>query len=115
MRSASGLAVPALLAVLAGGGLRPAEAQTLRPASGSVAADVPAFWVRPGFKVELAAENFGEARFLELGPKGDLYVTQPGKGTIATLREKGGKYTKVADFVTEKRSAHGMHYKDGWL
>lgn len=113
MRLAFGLSSLAVLGLLACGSSRPAFADPL-PAQGQ-ASTVPAFWVRPGFKLEIAAENFGEARFLEFGPKGDLYVTQPGKGTISTLREKGGKYTKVADFTTGHKSAHGMHYKDGWL
>jgi glucose/arabinose dehydrogenase len=65
--------------------------------------------------VDLVAENFGEARFLEFGPDGTLFVAQPGKGTIKVLRPKDGKYAVVADFVKGYKSVHGLHYADGWL
>ncbi|RYG66742.1 hypothetical protein EON80_14860 [bacterium] len=77
--------------------------------------DVPAFQVRPGYKVTLVAQDFGEARFLEFDDKGTLYVSQPGTQTIATLRLKNGKYEKVADFTTKKDRVHGLCFKDGWL
>lgn len=77
--------------------------------------DVPAFGVRPGFKVALAAQNFGEARFLEFDDKGTLYVSQPGSGTIAALRLQNGKYQKIADFTSGKPRVHGLDFKDGWL
>jgi glucose/arabinose dehydrogenase len=81
----------------------------------NVGAGAPAFWVRPGFKVELVAENFGEARFIEFGPDGTLYVAQPNKGVIKALRPKDGKYAVVGEFVTGYRSVHGLCYNDGWL
>lgn len=77
--------------------------------------DAPAFQVRPGYKVELVAEKVGETRFLEFNDKGDLYVSQPRAGTIATLRQENGTWKKVADFTTGKRTAHGLHFFDGWL
>lgn len=76
---------------------------------------VPQFQVRPGYKVTLAAENFGEARFMEFDDKGTLYVSQPGTGTIASLRLKNGKYEKIADFTTGKDRVHGLDFKNGWL
>ena len=82
---------------------------------GSVGKDVPAFWVRPGYRVELAfkAEN---ARFMQFGPKGRLYLSRPDKGDILTL-EKGpdGTYKQVATFVSGLGSVHGMDYHDGAL
>lgn len=81
----------------------------------SVGPGVPPFWTRPGFHVSLVAENIGEVRFLEFGGHGDLYVSQPTKGNILTLRLKNGKYRLVNSFVEGYRSAHGMYYKDGWL
>ena len=92
----------------------PAVAQNASPTA-QLGADVPAFQVRPGFKVSLVAKDFGEARFLQFDDKGTLYVSQPGDGTIATLRLKGGTYQKIADFTTGKPRVHGMDFKNGWL
>jgi glucose/arabinose dehydrogenase len=76
---------------------------------------VPAFQVRPGYKVTLVAQNFGESRFLQFDDKGTLYVSQPGSKTIASLKWRDGKYEKVADFTTNKDRVHGLDFKDGWL
>ena len=76
---------------------------------------VPPFTVRPGFKVSLVAENIGQVRFIEFGEKGILYVSQPASGTIITLREHDGVWSKLADFVTNKPTVHGLCYFDGWL
>ena len=77
---------------------------------------VPAFTVRPGFRVTLAAEKLDEARFLEFDDKGVLYVSQP-RGNIVALRDKDGDgvYETSTKFLTGKPSAHGMHWKNGWL
>ncbi|PQV63214.1 Glucose/arabinose dehydrogenase, beta-propeller fold [Abditibacterium utsteinense] len=76
---------------------------------------VPAFQVRPGFRVTLVAKDFGEARFIEFDDKGTLYVSQPGSGTIAALRLKSGTYQKIADFTTDKPRVHGLDFHSGWL
>lgn len=77
---------------------------------------VPNFAVRPGFKVSLAAQDFGQARFIERGPNGILWVSQPGPGTIISMRRQAdGTFKKLADFTTGKERVHGMQYKDGWL
>jgi glucose/arabinose dehydrogenase len=78
------------------------------------AANVPAFWVRPGYHVELAAK-LPEARFMVADASGTLYVSQPTAGTIEMLRRSGKTYEKAGDFVTGYPSAHGMQVKDGWL
>lgn len=77
----------------------------------------PDFWVRSGYKVTVAAENFGEARFLEFDDRGTLYLSQPGEGKVLALvdADKDGVYEKKTDFVTGKPTAHGLHYVDGWL
>jgi len=77
--------------------------------------DVPEFWVRPGYRVDLVARDIGETRFIVFDPYGTLYVSQPGAGTIAMLRENQGKYESVGNFVTGYKSVHGMQVKDGWL
>lgn len=91
----------------------PVLAQNTTPSQ--LGAEVPAFSVRPGFKVSLAAKDFGEARFIEFDDKGTLYVSQPGTGTIASLRLKGGQYEKIADFTSGKSRVHGLDFKNGWL
>ncbi len=84
--------------------------------SSAKGAEVPAFEVRQGFAVSLVAQDFGQARFLESGPNGMLWVSQPGPGAIVTLkRQNDGTYKKIADFTTGKQSLHGMQWKDGWL
>jgi len=77
--------------------------------------DVPPFIVRPGLRVTLVAEKIGQVRFLEFGGEDTLYVSQPLAGAIMTLRRQGAVWNKVADFVTNKPTVHGMHYYDGWL
>jgi glucose/arabinose dehydrogenase len=79
----------------------------------ALAAD-PGFWVRPGYKLELVAEGIGETRFLEVD-RDRLYVSQPGKGKIVSLKRKGAGYEALGDFVTGFPQAHGMHLFDGWL
>jgi glucose/arabinose dehydrogenase len=46
-----------------------------------------------------------------------LYVSQPRDGTIVALMDKDGdgKFETQADFVTDKKTAHGMHFYNGWL
>lgn len=92
-----------------------AQNSSTAEANGITGPGVPAFQVRPGYTVTLAAQNIGEARFLEFGADGTLYVSQPSAGSIATLRPQGTGYQKVADFITNKKSVHGLHFYEGWL
>lgn len=92
----------------------PSQGQT-PPLSGQRGPGVPEFWVRPGFRVTVASDDLGEARFLQFDSKGNLYVSRPGAGDIWTLSLKGGIYQKVNTFISGKRSVHGMDFKDGWL
>jgi glucose/arabinose dehydrogenase len=84
---------------------------------GSRGEGVPEFTVRPGYRVTLASEKFGEARFMEFGDQGILYLSQPGAGTIQALRDKDGDgfFETSTPFVTDKPSVHAMQFKDGWL
>jgi catechol 2,3-dioxygenase-like lactoylglutathione lyase family enzyme len=63
-----------------------ADAPATQP-MGETGPGVPKFKVRPGYKVTLVAEHFGEARFIELGPDGEIYVSQPDRGRIVCLRD----------------------------
>src|SRR3954471_5806679 len=86
-------------------------------AQGVVGEGVPAFTVRPGYKVTLVAKDLGEARFLAFDESGTLYVSQPKDGTILSLKDtdSDGTYEEVAPFVTDKPKVQAMQFKDGWL
>ena len=78
---------------------------------------VPAFDVRPGYRVTLAAEGFGPARFLEQDDHGTLFVSQPSDGTVTALRDADGDgiYETKTKFLTNYPDCHGMCWHDGWL
>jgi glucose/arabinose dehydrogenase len=76
---------------------------------------VPAFWVRPGYRVDLVARNIGETRFMEFDNFGTLYVAQPNAGTIKMLKLQGGEYVDAGNFVSGYKSVHGLDFKDGWM
>ncbi len=84
---------------------------------GSVGEGVPNFTVRAGYRVTLASPDLGEARFMEWDDKGTLFVSQPNRGKIIALTDKNkdGVYDAPTDFITDKNSAHGMHWHNGWL
>ncbi len=94
---------------------RSGEGQPVTAAAGAVGADTPAFWVRPGFKVTRVASDLSNARFMEFGPNGDLYMSRPNRGDILTLRRNGDQYKVSGTFIKNKPSAHGMSFYDGWL
>src|SRR3954466_4095674 len=76
---------------------------------GTVGPGVPAFTVRAGYKVTLAADKLDEARFIEFDDKGNLYLAQPGKGKIIQLRDKDGDgvYETRTPFIEGQRGVHG--------
>lgn len=78
---------------------------------------VPPFVVRPGYKVTLAADNLEEARFIEFGEGGVLYVSMPQRGKIQALKDADGDgvFEQRVDFATDQNNCHSMHFKDGWL
>jgi len=76
---------------------------------------VPAFWVRPGYRVDLVAEGIENPRFMEFDDRGTLYLSRPQKGDILTLRKRGERYEVVNTFVSGYPTVHGMHFADGWL
>ncbi|MBI1388860.1 MAG: hypothetical protein GC154_10480 [bacterium] len=86
-------------------------------AAGELGEGMPEFRVRDGYRVSLASEPLEEARFIEFDDHGTLYVSQPRHGKIVALRDKNndGVYETVNDFVTDKKTVHGMHYYKGWL
>lgn len=106
----------ALLAIFSAPLAASYQASAADAPTGSVGPGVPAFTVRPGYRVTLAANQLGEARFIEFDNKGNLYLSQPGRGTILTLKDKGdGTYQTLGKFITGKPTVHGMQWHDGWL
>src|SRR5215212_4194225 len=95
----------AILIVLALSSFTFAQTQPAR-GGGERGSDVPDFWVRPGYRVTLAAEKLPEARFMEFDDKGNLYLSQPGAGSITTLVEKDGLYQIKNKFITNKKTVH---------
>jgi glucose/arabinose dehydrogenase len=85
--------------------------------AGELGPGVPAFQVRPGYKVTLAAGNLGEARMIEFGEGDTLFVTQPGAGKIICLRDPdaNGVYKTRTTFVNGKATVHGLCWYKGWL
>jgi len=77
---------------------------------------VPDLWVRPGYKVTLVAKGLKNARFLENGSEGIVYLSRPNTGDIVTLQaQPDGSLKEIGIFVSGKPRAHGMQWKDGWL
>ena len=96
---------------------RPQQAAmaTSAPKAGVRGPGVPEFWVRPGYRVDLVAENLGNARFMEFDDKGTLYLSRPQRGDILALRLRGNRYEVVNTFIEGYPTVHGMHFADGWL
>ncbi|GIV19305.1 MAG: L-sorbosone dehydrogenase [Armatimonadota bacterium] len=92
-----------------------ADASAKSPLQGVRGAGVPAFWVRPGYRVDLVAEGIENCRFVEFDDKGTLYLSRPQKGDILALRRRGDRYEVVNTFVSGYPTVHGMHFVDGWL
>lgn len=111
----------AFAVALAGTAGQTAHAQMTQPTTatvpGSVGPGVPAFWVRPGYKVTLAADKIPNARFMEFDDKGTLYISRPGPGDILALRDTNGDgvYETRETFTSGKPSVHGLSFADGWL
>jgi glucose/arabinose dehydrogenase len=93
-----------------------ASAQNEKGPQGERGPNVPEFWVRPGYKVTLAADA-RDARFMQLGPDGVLYV---GDGTGKAIRtftpNPDGTYTFRSNFVEGLDHQHGFQLADdGYL
>jgi glucose/arabinose dehydrogenase len=80
-------------------------------------AGVPDFEVRPGYRVTLAADDLGEARFIQLGNDGVVFLSQPDRGTVLALRDtdRDGTFDQRVEFVTGRKGVHSMDFVDGWL
>ena len=85
--------------------------------TGVIGDGVPPFIVREGYQVTLAADGLDEARFVEFGEDGTLYVSMPQLSKIQSLRDENGDgvFEDRVDFVTDQNNCHSMHFRDGWL
>ena len=83
--------------------------------------DVPAFRVRPGYRVTRAVPSkytLRNSRFIEFSSDGKtLFLAEPRGGTILALRDPDadGVFQTITKFVTDRRSCQGMTFHDGWL
>lgn len=92
------------------------DPETPRP-QGVLADGVPKFTVRPGYRVSIVAKDLKEARFIAFDDAGTLYVSQPQAGAILALRDtdEDGSFEYVAPYLSDKKFAQAMQFKDGWL
>lgn len=112
------LASPAVLALLCLFGCQDeGPAPDRNVPMGIVGEGVPPFIVRAGYKVTLAADDLEEARFIEFGENGVLYVSMPQREKIQTLRDADGDgvFEQRVDFVADQSNCHSMDFRDGWL
>jgi glucose/arabinose dehydrogenase len=52
-----------------------------------------------------------KARFLAVGPQGELLVSQPSKGKILLVKQTGASETKVTELISRLRLPHGMAFQ----
>ncbi len=52
-----------------------------------------------------------KARFLAVGPQGELLVSQPSKGKILLVKQTGPSETKVTELISRLRLPHGMAFQ----
>jgi glucose/arabinose dehydrogenase len=77
----------------------------------------PAFTVRPGYTVSVAALDLDGPRFMAFDDASTLYLSCPGIGEIHTLRDgdNDGYYESRGVFIREMRSVHAMCFTGGWM
>jgi glucose/arabinose dehydrogenase len=97
-----------------------ASAQLPEGIKSDLGPDVPAFKVRPGFKVTRALANhkLPGIRFIQLSEDGKtLYVSDGRAGVIFALTDPdaNGEFQTVTTFVKDRPTVQGMYPHDGWL
>jgi glucose/arabinose dehydrogenase len=100
----------------------PAVAQLPMDLKSDLGPGVPAFRVRPGYRVTRALPElqpgFKDARFIEFSGDGKtLFLAQRREGSILALRDPddAGMFKTVTTFLKSKPSVQGMCWHDGWL
>src|SRR5262245_55885802 len=97
-----------------------AFAQLPADVKSDVGPDVPAFKVRPGYRVTRVVPDkaLRDVRFIQFSEDGKtLFVSDRENGVIYALRDpdQNGTYKTITTFVKNKRSVQGMDARDGWL
>src|SRR5947207_13988004 len=100
--------------------LTPAPAQLPADVKSDLGPDVPAFKVRPGYRVTraVADKKLRNVRFLQFSQDGKtLFVSNREDGAIYALRDSDnqGVYQNITTFVKNRRLVQGMDVHDGWL
>src|SRR5437773_5279245 len=98
----------------------PAVAQLPAEIKSDLGPNVPAFKVRPGYRVTraVADKKLRNVRFVQFSQDGKtLFVSNREDGAIYALRDPDdqGVYQNITTFVKGKRSVQGMDLHDGWL
>jgi glucose/arabinose dehydrogenase len=90
---------------------------TVRGQPGPIGPGVPAFEVRPGYRVTLAADSVNTPRFMEFDDAGTLYVSVPFEGTIYALTDGDGDgyFESQQPFIQNRQFVQAMQFLDGWL
>lgn len=108
----------AIVLLLSATSAAPAQSNELLDAAGppAEAPPAPAFIVRPGYVVTVAASELPTARMLEFDDRGTLYVSNPA-GEVLTLRDENtdGYYETRGSFLRNMKSVHGLCFADGWM
>lgn len=83
----------------------------------SACAQTPAVSVPSGFSFNLYAEGFDQPRFMALAPNGDVFVSDPGVGTVLVIpdRNKDGKADSKTVYASGLNRPHGLAFHDGYL
>jgi glucose/arabinose dehydrogenase len=104
----------ALLSALAGLELASCTGAQTRTPPGGVLAPLH---LPPGFAVSVFAEGLAGARFMALGPGGDVYLTIPGGGRVVALpdRDRDGRADRVVTVADGLDRPHGIAFHGGAL
>lgn len=85
--------------------------------AGVAGAQTPDFKVPDGFKVTQFAEGFRQPRFMAVAPNGDVFVSDPGAGTVTVLpdQDKNGVADGRTVFASGLNRPHGLAFRGGFL
>ena len=83
----------------------------------SACAQTPALSVPAGFQVNEYASGLQQPRFMALAPNGDVFVSDPGAGTVVIVpdRNKDGKADSKVVYASSLNRPHGLAFHGGYL
>ena len=69
-----------------------------------------------GFEIRIFARGLSGPRFMTVGPDGMIYVSMPGAGSVARLRDPGyGQPARIERVIQGLDRAHGLAFYEGNL